>query len=371
MSMDMLNIPNAIVSAEKTKSRIYFDAVCNAFRQAGQSARGFVDCFYNIGGFTVRLRFAGSALVPYIKPALAHLATKPDSAPSLTVCLMDSASTLTKIPPIPWKEDDYVVVDDIRPQLEGDQSIIHFKDNHIEGVFLNGSETLSILNYKQKLAIFWVQSAHQIPLHDRGSPLLKVFHWWMRNYGFQVVHAGALGTFKGGVLLAGKEGSGKSTTALACLDSELMYLSDDHCLLATDPTPYAYSLYNSAKLNANNLYRFPHLQHAIINSEHLDTEKAMFFLHKDYSEKLVTGFPIRAILLPHVKGRLETVLTKASPITGLKALAPSTIFQLLRGGNVEFQFIAKLVKQVPCYSLQLGTDLSKIPEVILGLLSED
>ncbi|OAD23228.1 hypothetical protein THIOM_000941 [Candidatus Thiomargarita nelsonii] len=35
------------------------------------------------------------------------------------------------------------------------------------------------------------------------------------------------------------------------------------------------------------------------------------------------------------------------------------------------QTMSKLVRQVPCYTLELGSDLSKIPNVILRLLSKD
>ena len=173
-------------------------------------------------------------------------------------------------------------------------------------------------------------------------------------------------------MLAGKSGSGKSTTALACLDSldsKLLYASDDYCLLATEPAPYVYSLYNSAKLDVEHLSRrVPHLRSLISNPEELETEKALFFVSQHQKEKITTGFPLRAILLPHVTGRLESTLAPASPIAALKALAPSSIFQLSGAGQADFQAMAKLVKQVPCYRLELGTELARIPEIILELL---
>ena len=53
----------------------------------------------------------------------------------------------------------------------------------------------------------------------------------------------------------------------------------------------------------------------------------------------------------------------------LGALAPSTIFQP-RAGNEALKFLATFARQLPCFSLELGTDLSTIPPAIEGLLAE-
>jgi hypothetical protein len=191
----------------------------------------------------------------------------------------------------------------------------------------------------------------------------------MGRHNCQYVHAGAVGNQTGSVLLAGQGGSGKSTTALACLNSPLFYISDDYCLLTNEPEPYVYSLYNSAKLEADNMHRLPHLVRLVSNSDRLAEEKALLFLQQHLPEKVITGLPVRAILLPHVSGRPETRLSPASSIAGLKALAPSTIFQLPGAGQRTFQALTRFVKQVPCYNLELGTKVGQIPEVIMHLLA--
>src|SRR4029450_897203 len=86
----------------------FFHTVHQAFERAERTAGDRVDRFYKIGGHTVRLRFAGSALVPLIVPALEHLATQASSAPALTICLWDSDSTgMEKPPPPPWSWGEY------------------------------------------------------------------------------------------------------------------------------------------------------------------------------------------------------------------------------------------------------------------------
>ena len=65
----------------------YFQEAHGGFRKAERAAGGIVDHFYSVGGYTIRLCFAGEALVPQIAPALAHLMTKATVSPALTICL--------------------------------------------------------------------------------------------------------------------------------------------------------------------------------------------------------------------------------------------------------------------------------------------
>jgi hypothetical protein len=348
-------------NAERTSPVAFFETVYRAFQQAEEAVGGPIDRFYAIGAYTIRLRFAGSALIPFITPAFEHLAVQPVPAPALTVCLWDSVSTRTNMPPPPWSSDAYIA----RGEISG------YNDECILTVFNLGPGMLNVFDATRDVALFWIQDATSVPYYETGTPLRTILHWFMRNHERQFVHAAAVGTSKGGVLLAGKGGSGKSTTTLACLSSDLMYVGDDYVLLGGQPAPYVYSLYNSAKLDADSIQRLPHLVPKVSNFDRLPIEKALIFLKDHYPDKLTTGFPIRAILVPRITGLPETRLTKSSPAAGLMALAPSTIFQLPGARNDDFQNLIGIVKQVPSFDLELGTDLTRIPEVILGLLSKD
>jgi hypothetical protein len=52
----------------------------------------------------------------------------------------------------------------------------------------------------------------------------------------------------------------------------------------------------------------------------------------------------------------------------LAALAPSTIFQLYPPKANALAEMAALVRAVPCYSLELGSDIDRIPEAIIELI---
>jgi hypothetical protein len=127
-------------------------------------------------------------------------------------------------------------------------------------------------------------------------------------------------------------------------------------------------MYNTAKLEPGNVSRLPHLRALVTNLNQLETEKALIYLKDHYPDKLISGFPIKAILLPRVTGRRDTTLTNASPMAGLRALAPTTLYHLPRASHEAFLKMADLVKHVPVYNLELGTDLSQIPATVLDLL---
>lgn len=348
------------LDASESSDRVtYFEHIYELAHSAAEAAGGFVDRTYSIAGLPVRLRFAGPALVSSITRAFEHLSVS-QSSPLLTICIWDTASTEKRMPPPPWEGDDFLA----RGVIQG------YNDDRIHTAFQHGSGAVSLLDANRDLAVFWVSSAEDLPYWEKGSPLRTILHWWLARNERQLVHGAAVGNDRGAVLIGGKGGSGKSTTALACLESDLLYLGDDYTVLRSDPFAMVYSLYNSAKINADNVARLPHLGEKISNPDRLDSEKALLFVHEHYPAKTVSELPIRAILLPRVTGLRETRLKKTPTAQALTALAPSTIFQLPRAGAEAFKFLAAIAKQVPCFTFEVGTDLSGIPAAIEGLLAE-
>ena len=339
----------------------FFEQVYQAYEQAQVQSSSSIEKYYLIGHLTIRLRFASSALVAYLTPALEHLKTSPVTNPSLTICLWDSVSTKVTMPRPPWQADDYRE----RGEIRG------FNNERFNTIFQVGTNALSLLDKQRNLGIFWMKDPHQMPFWEKGAPLRTILNIWMSEQGLQLTHAGAVGTPDGGVLLVGKGGSGKSTTALSCLNSELGYASDDYCLLASDPIPKVYSIYNTGKKRSNDIQRLPFLLSKISNRDRLNAEKALYFLHEHFPDKILSSFPLKAILIPRVTGKVATTIESASSAAALAALAPSTIFQLPCSGGEVFKSISKIARQVDCFYLNLGTDIPQIPVAIKNLLSSD
>lgn len=338
----------------------FFDQLHQAFEDARQRAGVDVQRFFGIGGYTVCLHFAGSALEPRLTPALEHLSIPPCAAPDLTICLWDSQSTGSELPAPPWSHKDYGV----HGEISG------YNTTQLKTAFNLGSGVLSMLDIPRNLALFWIRDANSLPIYESGAPLLTIFHWWMGTRNRQLLHAAAVGNDAGGVLLVGKGGSGKSSTSLRALaaNSDLFYAADDYCLLSNDAAPFVHSIYSSGKIHSKDTAIFPFLQPALDKSYDLNNEKALFFLKDHFPEKICTGFPIKAVLLPRVTGLEHTRVVQTSASTALLALAPSTIFQLSGAGQPAFQMLSALVRNVPCYLLELGTERRQIPGVIADLL---
>jgi hypothetical protein len=338
----------------------FFEIALGACQEAQEAAGGPVDRFYSIGGLALRLRFAGRALIPLIAPALEHLFVQPVEAPAFTIHLWDSVSSGTTMPAAPWSLEDYGP----RGEVRG------YGDERFHTVFHLGSHTLKMLDARQNVGLFWIRDARDVPFYESAAPLQAILHRWMGMNGHQLLHAGAVGMASGGVLLAGRGGSGKTSTALACVFGGLLYAGDDYVLLSDEGVPLIYSLYNSAKLDPDNLDRFPHLAERVVNSDRLDTEKAVVFLHQHWPEQVSSGFALRAIAVVRVGGGRRTEISAAPSAMALKALAPSTVLQLSGAGQCDFRRIASLVERVPCFSLDLGTEPDEIARTISTLLPQ-
>ena len=335
-----------------------FMAVREHFEHATRACGTAHRC-YRIGGHIVRLQFAGPALVPFVAPALSHLEAEAGEAAALTVCIWDTASTGTDAPVLPsWWWDGSTGRGPVQA-YHGDRlhTAVH-------------ASTLSMLDAATDTGLCCVGDVAQLTCSETGSPLLRILHWWMRGRDLQLVHGGAVGNEDGGVILAGRGGSGKSTTSLLALTSDLLYAADDYCLVSTVPSPRVHSLYCSGKVDARDISRFPLLAPALSNADRLPGEKALFMLHDRFAARLSTGFPIRAVVVPRVTGRRDTTLTRVAGSVALLALAPSTIFQLPGAGAPALRQLARLTSQVPSYVLETGTDLAQIPQRIINLLAD-
>lgn len=337
----------------------FFDAVYQSFRRALDAAGAAIDRHYSIAGQPVLLRAAGPALLPPIARALEHLRGAPIDEPALTICLWDSDSTGVPMPPPPWALEDFRQGGEIRG----------YTDARFYTGFQFGAGILSILDLERGLGVYWTKSAGQIPFYEIASPLRMMLHPWLSARGVVPVHAGAVGLPDGGVLLAGKGGSGKSNTALACLGSELLYVSDDFCLIRADPVPTAFSLYSTGKVLGQDMARLSLSDSMVWNRERPPEEKAVLFLNEHRPGRLADHFPLKAIFIIRVAGGSNTRLTPASPGAALTALAPGSLLLMPSSSAKIFRFLADTVRQIPCFYLDLGTAREQIPGTILDFLA--
>ncbi|MEM1366890.1 MAG: serine kinase [Cyanobacteria bacterium P01_H01_bin.15] len=340
------------------------------FSRAQQQANNTSSRTYQIGPHKICLNFANAALEPYFTRALSHLDTSNHETPDLSVQIWDNASNQSKLPLL---LSSYI--DLLRAQwwLHGDSrgELIHFDGTAMRGAFFPYPNRLSVLDLQHNIAYYWIENATKLPYNVVGASLRVILHWWFTQKNWQLVHAGAVGTAAGGMLIVGQGGSGKSTTCLSCLNSKLSYASDDYSLVSLTPEPTVYSLYNTAKLKGqSDINRFPSLAPHIFNSENLETEKATLFVHEANPHQIIREFPLKAILLPRIAGTPSTDFEPVSPGKALQSLSISTIFQLPGAHQGTLRFMSQLIRKVPTFRLNLGTDITQIPSVIEGILTQ-
>lgn len=305
---------------------------------------------------SVELNVAGRRLAERILPALIHNAGGDAASADLRVNLWDQAETGVALPDPPWRHGGIVR----RGEIEG------LRNERFQIALEAGFGAYSLFDRETRRAIFVAPDAKAIPYYESAAPIRSIMSWWLAERGRQLVHGGAVGLNGRGVLLAGKGGSGKSTTSLLCLEAGFQYVSDDYTILSLDPAPTAHSLYNSAKIRAEDAARFPRL----FSKPRGDArdEKQHIFVREQLPEQVVGALRVEAVLLPRVLGEGPTEIVPVSAAEALRALAPSTIFQLPGAGAPAFSFLAALIRNVQVRRLNLGASRSDVARCIREFL---
>jgi hypothetical protein len=301
-------------------------------------------------GEPVLLQFAGAPMFERLAPGFAHLVDSSRARPALTLRIWDSAGASAK-PPLPEVP-------------EGPRGAVYYSaDGAVQVAYQPGLQLLSALDKQRQLGWFWCASADVLPYWESSAPFRQILHWWLASRNMLLLHGAAVGKPDGGVLLVGRGGSGKSTSALACLESDLLYAGDDYVAVRDEGAPAVYSLYCSGKLEPSHATRLRHLPAPSIDGDGSDDEKAVFYVQERYPDRTCETFPLRAVLAPKIGGSRPQIL----PLEGgaaLRALAPSTLLQLHPAEPEAFGRMARLVARVPTFAFELGPDITAIPAAI-------
>jgi hypothetical protein len=356
--------------------------VAEAFDEAAELV-GAPATSVRVGRDVVRIRTAGPALARPLTRALGHLAVDPATPPTATIDAFDSATTgrplpllvvhLLRLLDVTWLEDR-----DYRGGLRA------FADGPVRAAYY-GPRLFSVYDVERRAGVYWLPDATELPWYEPGAPFRVLMDWIVAGPTTQLVHAGALAGPTGGVMLGGAGGSGKSTTALACLGATgqgLRYVSDDYVVVDVPDdaaaVPTVTSIYCTAKLKSlTDLDRFGELRDAVVNEDRSavdagdpDAEKPMLFVHEHAPERLAAVTPVRAVVFPKYLGLDECEVTPISTEQAFRRLAPSTVQQMPLSGTSALRVMRALTQRVPAFHLGLPTDRRKIPSAVAGILSE-
>jgi len=357
--------------AATAQGRQLLDRLEQSFLDDAASAGGPVQQWYRIGGHDVCVRTIPEQDARRLRPALGHLALPEAtaSAAGLTISTWNGATP--SAPP---------VLADLLRRLRANWcaecgprgEVLELHSVGISAIYNAGPNVLTVVDFERNRGWLLKLDDDAFPYWEVGSPFRFLLHEWFAARGLQYVHGAAVGTEKGGVLLVGKGGSGKSTTALLCAAAGMHYAGDDYCLI--DPSrAWAHSLYNTGKLKGPEDYaRLPELKGLSTNPDSFERGgdgKGVYFLDEIWPDRVVAGMPLRAIVVPRITGQAASSVEPCSAFEALVAMLPSTVAQLPAATNEDCDRMVALAEKLPTYLLHLGTDIRGIPAALTTVLN--
>jgi hypothetical protein len=316
-----------------------------AFERAWSSGGHLERHALRLAGLGVEVRVAGRRLAQILTPALAH-ATHPHGEPSLRVGCWDRSVTGVAPPAPPLSLDDYLPRGVIRGQA----------NDRVRVTYDRWMRMLCVYDRDRGEAFVHVADSHDVPAWVNRAPLRSILTWWAADRGFAFLHASAVASPSGAAVIAGASGSGKSTTALTCVSDGMQFLGDDACLVRFEPAPEAWAVYGLAKLERDAFARLHRLHH-------LAVEAVSSHAVLDPTRHLGSCAELRAVLLVSVGSTPRTSLKSIARSDALRSLVAGSV---LEGGGSNLAGLARLVREVPCYRVELGSD----PEDVVAAVRE-
>jgi hypothetical protein len=340
----------------------FLEALRERFGLAAGKA-GVVERRLEIGGLSLRLRFAGPALVELLLSPFEHLAAEGSGEPDIGIDVFDAGSTGVEPPPLPW---------DAPEPVAGTNPAMRYSSEHACVLATASNGALTAVAPIVGEAFFCLPSAAVVPPGERAAPLREALQLLASPRGRWMTHAGAVGRGGRGVLLVGRSGSGKSTLALACALAGMEFVADDYLLLEIGPPPVAHAMQSTAKLTADSAARLGLERKDIDRTGFEPTlggpDKALIDV-----EALVPGLVRRrlridALIAPSVAEVTHPDLRQVGAASGLRALAPSTIMQMRSRTASLLGALGGLVRAVPSYELRLSPDSAANAAAVAGVV---
>jgi hypothetical protein len=353
----------AVRAAEADLASEYFEQLLDRYEQAATALGGGGTLELEMAGLRLRLRYAGAGLREGLLAPFEHLACRKGGDPDLRISLFDTASSGIEPPTALWQP---VVA------APGTNPVARLRSERACVLAAAGSRGLTAALPAEGVAVFHLPDAAAIPASERAAPIREALQLLMAARGRLMTHAGAVGRDGKGALLVGRGGSGKSTLALSCALTGMEIVADDYVLLEPGSL-VAHAMQSTAKLTEDSAARLGIPPSAVDPAGFEPTfegpAKALVDVRKLPPRTLARRLEIGAIVAPTLKphgpaatavagvlGEAEPSMRPISAAEGLRALAPSTIVQSGFANRNALAVLARLVREVPSYALELDPD---------------
>jgi len=329
------------------------------YLESVNSIRSFEDRCYRIGEDRIQVRYCDPKLASLLHRSLAHLECDSGEKPSLTIHAISRA-----VPPLALAADDWfssAIRWKSREMSEHEPFMLYVPGN-------GGRFDLMLADEHQAVACF--RDPDLIPAWDMATPFRDILHAWFRLRGGHILHGAVVADGKHAVMLAGAGGSGKSSSAMACLrHSDLHFLGDDVTLIRDGDRGkrLVHSLYNTAKLLPHDCERFAGRLSQLDDSGRSDG-KPTFYTYPDFGDRVAKTRILVGFLLVRPHRAEHAVVSPASPGDTWRAIAPSTMSLLpVDAGGIKW--LGNLAASLPACWLDVGSRREDIPVVIAAALN--
>lgn len=315
---------------------------------------GESSAFLSLDGNLICLRMAEDGPGRLLMPSLSGCAvSEPQGKPDITIYL--------------WRQelDRYPALAHLR-QIRDKVSVANRATAHL--LYNPAGEILSFIDTDSREAFYCTGDPGALPDYEICTPMRMLLHWCCFRFGLIFVHAAAVEHMGRGALLIGRGGSGKSTTALACLLHGLGFTGDDYVAIAPGNPPRALSLYRGCKLTEEMLPRFPSLRRLEAEVNHTG-DKHVILLRPE-SGVLLRETPVETVLQCVVTRGKNTCFRSSAPLTALMEMATSTVLQTQGGGEYTLRGLTEFMRTQSPYILELGTDFEEIAESMKRFLGD-
>jgi hypothetical protein len=318
------------------------------------NARHPVSFSIRTGGQTIRFHFPNEALEQYFLPPFGHLEANGQPADIDIFCFLDPLDVTN------WLTENHL---DSKPH---------------KTFQANGARYCSQAN-----GLFWMDETARTGFFlgngldafepYRSKPFSRHLSWFFENRDMLWCHGACVGNERGGVLLPGIGGAGKSTTVAAALLGGLQFLGDDYLLIEPERN-MVHGMYSSLMLagESGKLLR-PFSNAGLLRPEFLgNKDKWCHYLHPAFQNQLGGSLPLRAILIPQIVSQNDSFVSPASRGEVMNALVSSLQTVWLMGSDPArlLREFYKLTDTLPLGKLNVGNDLTQVPTLISGYLKQ-